>query len=87
MTKAADYGFELLSPPLYFPDLAPSDYHLFPHMKKHLRSCLFKDDEETKDAVLDVLEGFSSTVFWEGIAALHTCFEECVARNSDYTEK
>lgn len=67
MTKAAGCGFELLSHPLYYPDLAPLDYHLFPHMKKHLRGKTFKDNKENKGAVLDLLEGF----------------EKCVARNAD----
>ncbi|GBM95850.1 hypothetical protein AVEN_31737-1 [Araneus ventricosus] len=37
--------------PPYNPDLAPSDYHLFTHMKKWLRAQRFADDEELQNAV------------------------------------
>jgi hypothetical protein len=32
--KLAYLGFQCLEPPTYYPDLAPSDYHLFPGLKK-----------------------------------------------------
>lgn len=87
MMHTADCGFELLSHALYPLDLTPSDYYLFPHMKKHLHNHAFKEDEKTKDAVLEILEGFSTNFSQEGIAALHKNFENCVTRNSDYVEK
>ena len=30
------FGWEQLNHPPYSPDLAPSDYHVFLHLKKHL---------------------------------------------------
>ena len=36
MAAVCDCCFELVDYPPYFPDLAPSDYFLFPNMKKHL---------------------------------------------------
>jgi transposase len=38
--------FSVLPHPLYSPDLAPSDFHLFPKLKEH-----FSCDEEVKSAV------------------------------------
>jgi histone-lysine N-methyltransferase SETMAR len=35
--KLAYLGFHGLDYPPYFPDLAPSDYHLFPGLKKQLK--------------------------------------------------
>ena len=35
----------------YSPDLAPSDYHLFLHLKKFLGGKRFDDDDNLKDAV------------------------------------
>jgi hypothetical protein len=35
--KLADLHFEVLEHPAYFPDLAPSDYYLFPNPKKTSR--------------------------------------------------
>jgi len=34
---AAECGYELLPHPPYSPDLAPSDFYLFPLLKEHLR--------------------------------------------------
>ena len=34
MAAVRDCGFELVDHPPYSPDLAPSDYFLFPNMKK-----------------------------------------------------
>ena len=57
VATAIDCGFELLPHPLYSPDLATSDFHLFPHMKKFC-ALVVGSDEETKNAVIDVLKGF-----------------------------
>ncbi|XP_046562536.1 histone-lysine N-methyltransferase SETMAR-like [Haliotis rubra] len=44
-------GFEILPHPPYSPDLAPTDYHLFPNVKKHHRGRRFEDDHELTTAV------------------------------------
>jgi len=41
-------GFELLPHPPYSPDLAPSDFHLFKHLKDSLCGRVFEDDEVSK---------------------------------------
>ena len=79
--------FELLPHPPYSPDLAPSDYHLFPNMKKQLRGRVFNDDDETKAAVMKVLEEFPAEFFKEGLQALAKRSEKCVLLNGDYVEK
>jgi histone-lysine N-methyltransferase SETMAR len=35
--KFAELNFEVLKHPAYSPDFAPSDYYLFPNLKKHLK--------------------------------------------------
>jgi len=42
--KLAYLGFQCLDHPPYSPDLAPSDYHLFPGLKKQLRGRHFSSD-------------------------------------------
>ena len=37
--RMEQWGWEILEHPTYSPDLAPSDFHLFPNMKK-TSSCL-----------------------------------------------
>jgi len=41
-----DIEFEQLSYPPYSPDLTPSDFYLFRHLKQHLRGTRFFDDDE-----------------------------------------
>jgi transposase len=43
--------FEVLSHPSYSPDLVPSDFHLFPHLKRDLKGTHFTSDDEVKQAV------------------------------------
>jgi histone-lysine N-methyltransferase SETMAR len=42
MATAAELNFELVPHSAYSPDMAPSDYHLFKNLKKHLRERNFK---------------------------------------------
>jgi histone-lysine N-methyltransferase SETMAR len=44
--KLADLGFKCLDRPPYSPDLAPSDYHLFPGLRKQLKCRYFLSDTE-----------------------------------------
>jgi transposase len=41
MTLLNSWAWKILPHPPYSPDLAPSDFHLFPKMKKHLRGQRF----------------------------------------------
>ena len=40
--QMAYLGFQCLDHPTYSPDLAPSDYHLFPRLKNHWKVALFR---------------------------------------------
>jgi transposase len=44
------WGWEILPYPPYSPDLAPSDFHLFPK-KKHLRGQHFHSNEDVQNEV------------------------------------
>jgi hypothetical protein len=44
--KLTDLHFEALKHPAYSPDLAPSDYYLFPNLKKHLKGRKFLSIKE-----------------------------------------
>ena len=39
-------GYELIPHPAYSPDLAPSDYFLFPNLKRDIRGRHFRSNEE-----------------------------------------
>jgi histone-lysine N-methyltransferase SETMAR len=44
--KLADLHFEVLKQPAYSPHLAPSDYHMFPNLIKHLKGMKFSTIED-----------------------------------------
>ena len=56
--------------PPYSPDLAPSDFHLFLHLKKFLGSKRFDDDDDLKDAVQKWLTSQAAAFYEEGIQTL-----------------
>ena len=53
--------------PLYSPDLAPSDYHLFLHLKKFLGDMQCDDDDDLKDGVQKWLTSQAAAFYEEGI--------------------
>ena len=55
--KLAYLGFQCLDHPPYSPDLAPSDYHLFPGLKKQLKVRHFSSDAEVIAAAETWLDG------------------------------
>ena len=44
-------GYELIPHTAYSPDFAPSDYFLFPNLKKDICGCHFRSNEEVVAAV------------------------------------
>ena len=62
-TKLAYLGFQCLDHPPYSPDLDPSDYHLFPGMKKQLKGRHFSSDAEVIAASDTWLDGQTSEFF------------------------
>jgi len=61
--KLAYLGFHCLDYPPYSPNLAPSDYHLFPGLKKQLKGPHFSSDAEVIAAAETWLEGQTSYFF------------------------
>jgi len=66
--KLAYLAFQCLEHPSYSPDLAPSDYHLFPGLKKQLEGRLFSSDAEVIAAAETWLDGQPSDFFIEWVA-------------------
>ena len=63
--KLAYLGFQYLDHPSYSPDLDPSDYHLFPGLKKQLKGPLLSSDAEVTAAAETWLDGQPSDFFFE----------------------
>jgi [histone H3]-lysine36 N-dimethyltransferase SETMAR len=81
------FKWDVFSHPPYSPDLAPSDYFLFMHMKKWLGSQRFEDDEELKDAVNGWLKAQAGDFFSEGISKLVSRYDKCLNVQGNYVEK
>jgi len=62
--KMAYLGFQCLDLPPYSPDLAPSDYHVFPGLKKQLKVRHFSSDAEVIAAAETWLDGQPSDFFF-----------------------
>jgi len=80
-------GFELLIHPPYSPDLAPSDFRLFPKLKEFVKGHKFVDDNEVIYATNSWLEGQDEQFFYNGIRALEKRWTKCISVEGDYVEK
>ena len=80
-------GFEELRHPPYSPDLAPSDYYLFRHLKKHLRGTRFLDIEELQWETEAWFRGQPQQFYFQGICSLREKWQKCIDKKGHYTEK
>ena len=80
-------GFEEMRHPAYSPDLAPSDYNLFPNVKKHLHWQRFSTDDELKYATEEWLKEQSELFYFTGIKKLRDRYKLCIEKGGDYVEK
>jgi histone-lysine N-methyltransferase SETMAR len=81
------YNWEVLDHPPYSPDLAPSDFHLFGPLKKHLGGRRFATDGEVQQAVMSWLQALDTDFFYAGIDALLYRWDRCFGKYGDYVEK
>ena len=80
------FGWNTLTHPPYTPDLAPSDYHLFPDLKKHLGGTHFSTGDEVKD-VLRYLRSAAGEFYDSGVKKVVHDMQKCIDLNGDYVEK
>ena len=73
--------------PLYSPDLVPSDYHLFLHLKRFLGGKRFDDDNDLKDAVEKWLTSQVAAFYEEDIQKLVPRYNKCLNNGGEYVEK
>jgi len=73
--------------PTHNPDLAPSDFHLFLHLKKHLACQKFHKDDEVKNEVTVWLRVQAAEFYHMGIQKLVPRLNKCLDEGCDYVEK
>jgi transposase len=79
--------FEVLSHPPYSPDLAPSDFHFFPHLKRDLKGTRFTSDDEVKQSMMSWIKQRTPEFFIDGMRKLVLSWEKCIEQQDDYVEK
>ena len=67
--------------------LAPSDHHLFLHLKKFLGGKQFDDDDDLKDAAQKSLTTQVATFYKEGIQKLVPRYDKCLNNDGKYVER
>ena len=67
----------------YSPDLAPSDFWLFPKLKEKLRGCRYETIEEMKEAVTKVINTLTQEDFPGAFQKLFEWCNKCIATGGD----
>jgi len=78
---------EVLSLLPYSPDLAPSDFYFFPHLKKDLKGTHFTSDDEVKQTVTSWIKQRKPEFFTDSMRKRVLHWEKCIERQGDYVEK
>ncbi|KAJ4437507.1 hypothetical protein ANN_17652 [Periplaneta americana] len=78
-----EFGWELFDHPPYSPDLAPSDFHVFLHLKKFLSSGEhFGNDEELKTSVTRWFYPQAAEFYDRGIQKLIPRYDKCLSSDA-----
>ena len=75
-------GIKTVPHPPFSPDLAPSDFCLFPKF----RGCRYETIEEMKEAVTKVIDTLTQEYFHEALKGLLERYNKCIAVGGDYFE-
>jgi len=83
MGKLRDLHYELLEHPPYSPDLAPSDFYVFPKLKLFLAGQRLSSSQEAIAAVEGYFADLTKNHYRDGIMVL----EHRISLKGDYVEK
>jgi len=87
MGKFRDLHYELLEHPPYSPDLAPSDFYLFPKLKLFLAGQRFSSNQKATAAAEGYFADLMKKIYRDGIKALEHRWNKCISLKGDYAEK
>ncbi len=82
-----EFRWEILQHPPYSPDLAPSDFFLFPKLKEAIKGVRHKSKEAAKCAALQWLASQPAVFFRNGLERWRHRMEKCLELDGDYVEK
>jgi histone-lysine N-methyltransferase SETMAR len=87
MEKLRDLHYELLEHPPYSPNLAPSDFCLFPKFKLFLAGQRFSSNQVAIATVQRYFADLTKNHYRDGIMALERRWNKCISLKGDYVEK
>ena len=87
MDTAGRCGYQILPHPPYSPDLAPSDFFLFPTLKSALRGQHFPTDNAVIQATESWFSAENGCTYRDGIRKVKMHWEKCVTLGGSYVEK
>ena len=77
----------MLPHPPYSPDLAPSDYFLFPKLKKWLSGKRCYANDEIISQTNTYFEDLEQAYFWGGIQKLENRWTKCIELKAENIKK
>jgi histone-lysine N-methyltransferase SETMAR len=84
MGKLRDLHHECLEFPPCSPDLASSDFYLFPKLKLFLAGKRFSSNQEAIAAVVGYFADLTKNHYRDGIMALEHRWNKCISLKGDY---
>ncbi|KAF2349976.1 hypothetical protein FHG87_019270 [Trinorchestia longiramus] len=69
--------------PPYFPDLAPTDFHLFRSLENGLQGRKFTEDNQVKENIQGFFESKQASCYSDGIKKLIGQWEKVIENNDD----
>ena len=84
--KLNELSVEVLSHPPYFPDLSPTDYHLFKHFDIFLTGKTFANQDQAKTAFADFIESRAPNFYADRISQLVLHWQKCTDSNGAYLD-
>ena len=84
--KLAYLGFKCLDDPPYSPDLVPSDYHLYPRLKKRLKVRHFSSGAVIAAAETWLVGQPSDFFLLSGLQKLWQLTKKCIELRGEYVE-
>lgn len=79
--------WDVFGHPPYSPDLAPSDYYLFPQLNGYLGGKRFTDEDSFKLEGETWLNEKEAKWYKEGLQKLLPRYQKCMDLDGDYVEK
>ncbi|GFO32521.1 histone-lysine N-methyltransferase SETMAR [Plakobranchus ocellatus] len=71
----------------YSPDLAPSDFHLFGPLKRHLGGMTFETEDDLISELRNWFDNLDVDFFRVGINSLLSRWQKCIDLHGDYVEE